>query len=44
MFSGVTAVIFDDEEKRGRNMLKTALTSQLYMISQTMAEGDTEWA
>ena len=42
MFSGVTAVIFDDEEKRGRNMLKTAATSELYMISCFIAGGDPE--
>ena len=46
MFSGLSVITFDVEEKRGRNVLKTAPTSQLYMISSTMAGGDTEraWA
>ena len=43
MVFGLSVFTFDVEEKRGRNMLKTVLTSQLYMMSQTMAGGDTEW-
>ena len=39
MYSGLFVITFDVELKRGRNMLKTVLTSQLYMIEWKSAGG-----
>ena len=42
VYSGLSVITFDVELRRGRNMLKTALTSQLYMMFCPTAGGDTE--
>ena len=42
MYSDLSVIAFDVELRRGRNMLKTDLTSQLYMMSCPIAGGDTE--